>query len=148
MSSVLTVDASAPLSPAWPPFDLEALFQMSPRLDELSVRFAAFARHTKRPVLDIGAGDGVAVEAAIIRGAHVRAIDPDAAALQRLRSRVPLPQQARLKTQIGRLPDLDFKFARFSAVHAARVLHFLAVEEMRTSLRKFYRWLYPGGNCS
>src|SRR6185436_19400623 len=40
---------------------------------------------------------------------------------------------------------MDFKFARFSAVHASRVLHLLAPDDLQHTLRKFFRWLYPNG---
>jgi hypothetical protein len=46
---------------------------------------------------------------------------------------------------VGDLPELDFKSVPFSAVHAARVLHFLDGAAIRRTLRKFYRWLYPDG---
>ncbi len=118
---------------------------MSPGLDDLSIRFAAFTRTAKCDALDIGCGDGIATAAALARGGHVMAVDPDQGALHQLLARVPPEQYRRLKVRIGRLPSLDFKFARFSAIHAARVLHLLEPEELQQSLRKFFRWLYPTG---
>jgi SAM-dependent methyltransferase len=119
--------------------------QMSPSLDDLSIRFAAFTRTAKCDALDIGCGDGIATAAALTRGGHVMAVDPDQGALHQLLARVPPEQYRRLKVRIGRLPGLDFKFARFSAIHAARVLHLLEPEARQQSLRKFFRWLYPSG---
>jgi hypothetical protein len=40
---------------------------------------------------------------------------------------------------------MDFKIARFSGAHVARVLHLLDRCQIRLSLRKFFRWLYPDG---
>jgi SAM-dependent methyltransferase len=119
--------------------------QMSPALDDLSIRFAAFTRNAKGTALDIGCGDGVASAAALVRGGRVLSIDPDEGALQRLLARVPPERYPRLKVQHGSLPQVDFKFAHFSAVHAARVLHLLEPAAFQQSLRKFFRWLYPSG---
>jgi SAM-dependent methyltransferase len=118
---------------------------MSPSLDDLSIRFAAFTRTARSDALDIGCGDGIATAAALVRGGHVLAMDPDRDALNKLLARVPPEHYRRLKVRVGRLPDLDFKFARFSAIHAARVLHVLEPDELQQSLRKFFRWLYPAG---
>jgi hypothetical protein len=72
-------------------------------------------------------------------------VDPDQDALHQLLARVPPERYRRLKVQTGSLPELDFKFARFSAVHAARMFHLLDPSAFRQSLRKFFRWLYPSG---
>jgi SAM-dependent methyltransferase len=119
--------------------------QMSPSLDDLSIRFAAFTRNAKGCALDLGCGDGIASAAALVRGGRVLAVDPDQDALHQLLARVPPERYRRLKVQVGRLPELDFKFSRFSAVHAARLLHLLDPFAFRLSLRKFFRWLYPSG---
>jgi hypothetical protein len=47
--------------------------------------------------------------------------------------------------RIGSLPALDFRYPRFSAVHAARVLHLLDPLAVQRSLQKFFHWLYPTG---
>jgi SAM-dependent methyltransferase len=119
--------------------------QMSPALDDLSIRFAAFTRNQKTFALDIGCGDGVATAAALVRGGRVLAIDPDQDALNRLLARVPSERYRRLRVMRAALPQLDFKFERFCAVHAARMLHLLHPSDFRQSLRKFFRWLYPSG---
>ena len=119
--------------------------QMSPALDDLSIRFAAFTRNAKGVALDVGCGDGIATAAALVRGGRVLAVDPDQDALNRLLARVPSERYARLKVQTGSLPNLDFKGTRFCAVHAARVLHLLSPAAFQQSLRKFFRWLYPSG---
>jgi SAM-dependent methyltransferase len=119
--------------------------QMSPMLDPLSLKFALCTRASSQEGLDIGCGDGLAAAAALARGGHVMAVDPDQAALHSLLARIPSEQYRRLKVRQGSLPALDFKFAHFSAVHAARVLHVLEPESLQESLRKFFRWLYPNG---
>jgi SAM-dependent methyltransferase len=118
---------------------------MSPALDELSLKFAVYTRTAKCDALDIGCGDGLATAAALTRGGHMMAVDSDQGALHQLLARVPPEQYRRLKVRIGSLPDLDFKFARFSAVHAARLFHLLEPAAFQLSLRKFFRWLYPAG---
>ncbi len=119
--------------------------RMSPALDDLAMRFAIFARTTRGDVLDIGCGDGIASAAALIRGARVYAVDPDQAALQHLLARVPPVHARRLRIRIGALPGINFKFPRFSAVHASRVLHLLDPLALQRSLQKFFHWLYPEG---
>lgn len=119
--------------------------QMSPSLDDLSIRFAAYTRNAKGFALDLGCGDGIATAAALVRGGRVVAVDPDEDALHHLLARVPSERYRRLKVQVGSLPEIDFKFSRFSAVHAARMLHLLEPSAFQRSLRKFFRWLYPSG---
>jgi len=118
---------------------------MSPALDELSLKFAVMTRSAKRAVLDVGCGDGLATAAALARGGHVLAVDPDQVALRKLLVRVPSQHYRRLNVRVGALPELDFKVAQFPAVHAARVLHLLDPEDLHAMLRKFFRWLYPDG---
>jgi SAM-dependent methyltransferase len=117
----------------------------APVLDPLSLQFVIWAQATDGLALDIGCGDGTATRALLARGGHIVAVDPDAGALHRLVERVPTEQCRRLKVRLGQLPDIDFKVANFAAIHAARVLHLLDPVSLASSLRKFYRWLYPEG---
>ena len=119
--------------------------RMSPALDPLSIRFASGARASKSTVLDIGCGMGIATVAALARGAHVMAVDPDEEMLRELIARTPPVQFPRLKVRVARLPELNFKFAHFSAVHVSRVLQFLDGPALRRSFGNFFRWLYPEG---
>lgn len=122
-----------------------AIERMSPALDHLSLKFAIHMRSSRLDGLDVGCGEGIATIAALARGGHVMAVDRDPAVLHRLLARVPSEQYRRLKVREASLPQLDFKFAHFSAVHASRVLHFLPPDALRSTLRKFFRWLYPEG---
>jgi len=119
--------------------------RMSPALDDLTMRFALFARTTGSDLLDIGCGDGIASAAALMRGARVHAVDPDERALQHVLTRIPPVAAHRLRVRVGSLPGLDLKYPRFSAVHAARVLHLLDPLAVQRSLQKFCHWLYPTG---
>ena len=119
--------------------------RMSPALDDLSMRFALFARTSNGDVLDMGCGDGIATAAALSRGARVYAVDPDQAVLHHLLARVPPVHAPRLRVRMGSLPGVNFKFPRFTAVHASRVLHFLDPLALQRSLQKFFHWLYPNG---
>lgn len=119
--------------------------RMSPALDDLSMRFAIFARDAPSDVLDIGAGDGIATAAALTRGARVCAVDPDQAALQLLMTRVPPVHAPSLRLRVASLPTMNFKFPHFSAIHVARVFHLLDPPALQASLQKFFNWLYPDG---
>ncbi|MDB6044152.1 MAG: polyketide synthase -related protein [Gammaproteobacteria bacterium] len=125
--------------------DYSAAEQMSPALDRLSLQFAIWARDRNSAALDIGCGDGVATVAVLARGGHVVAVDPDATAISRLIARIPSEHLRRVKVRVGKLPDLEFKAAHFSALHVARVLHLLDPPALEHALRKFFRWLYPEG---
>lgn len=128
------------LSPSGAPTD-----RMSPALDDLSMRFALFARNAPGDVLDMGCGDGIATAAALARGARVYAVDSDQAVLHQLLARVPPIHAPRLRVRLGTLPGANFKYPRFSAVHVSRVMHLLDPLAVQRSLQKFLHWLYPGG---
>src|SRR5690348_9867778 len=83
--------------------------RMSPALDEISLQFVIHSRTTQGTVADIGCGDGVAIAAALLRGAHVHAVDPDQTALDRLLDRVPKEQHCRLQITRAALPRVDFQ---------------------------------------
>jgi SAM-dependent methyltransferase len=122
-----------------------ALYGMSPRLDELSLKFVIWSRDAPGLTLDVGCGDGCVAVAAVARGAHVMAVDSDWRRLEQLLARVPAAQRVRVVPRLAELPGVDFKIARFAGVHVARVLHLLDLCQIRQSLRKFFRWLYPDG---
>ena len=117
----------------------------TPALDDLSLRFVIASRTARQPVLDFGCSDGLATSAALARGAHVCAVDSDEAAIQRLLARVPSQQHRRLRARVQCLLHADFAGHSFGAIHAARVLQGFDVNAVENTLRKFFRWLHPGG---
>jgi SAM-dependent methyltransferase len=118
---------------------------MTVGLDPYSEDFAQFAGKAPAQVLDIGCAYGVATLQALKHGARVLACDIEPAHLDILRQRVPDELRARLETLPATMPDCDFPAGRFSAVLAARVLHFLDGAAIRQTIGKMYTWLRPGG---
>jgi SAM-dependent methyltransferase len=118
---------------------------MSPRLDRLSLRFAMYAGLERCRALDVGCGTGVATLAALIRGAHVVAVDPMKAAVEKLLSGVPNCHYANLSVRVAAMPGLHLADASLGAIHASRLFHLLSPAALRTSLLQFFRWLQPGG---
>ncbi|MEZ5459456.1 MAG: methyltransferase domain-containing protein [Steroidobacteraceae bacterium] len=114
-------------------------------LDEYALAFIDAAAHSPGEVLDIGCAYGVATLAALERGARVCASDMERAHLALLEQRVPTGQRARLRTQVGVLPDIDFPPGSFDAILASRVLHFLDGETLPRAVAAIARWLRPGG---
>ncbi|MDR9863551.1 MULTISPECIES: beta-ketoacyl synthase N-terminal-like domain-containing protein [Pseudomonas] len=118
---------------------------MTTVLPACSQLFVEFAATTGREVMDMGCAYGVATIAALEQGARVLAVDIEEQHLRILADKVPPHLRGRLSTLAGALPDMDFAPGRFQAIHAARVLHFLAPQAFRESIRKMARWLAPGG---
>lgn len=116
-------------------------------LTEYSREFVAFAPLARGPVLDIGAGFGVASLSAATAGASVIANDVDE---RHLRIIVEQATSAgvgeRLVTQPGRFPtDLHIPSQSLGAIHASQVLHFLSGSDLMTGAALMFRWLQPGG---
>jgi SAM-dependent methyltransferase len=118
---------------------------MTESMDRLSREFAAYAGSIADECLDMGCAYGIATLAALDHGARILAADLDARHLSILAGRTPPDQRARLRTQVARLPEVDFAPASFGAILAARVLHFLAPAELTLTLYKMQQWLVPGG---
>lgn len=119
---------------------------MLEKLISYSRDFAAFAGQAGGEVLDIGCAYGIASIAALEQGAEkVMAVDMETRHLRILENRIRDEVRPRLATQVGLLPDIDFEPGRFSAIHAARVFHFLTPEATVQTLKKMYSWLRPGG---
>ncbi len=76
---------------------------MSPTLDDLTIKFATYARNSKLDVLDIGCGDGIATAAVLQRGGHVLAVDAESGASSGARASSS-EQYRRLKVRIGSVP--------------------------------------------
>jgi SAM-dependent methyltransferase len=114
-------------------------------LDELSLKFVIASHKARRPLLDFGCGEGLATKAALMRGAHVCAVDPDEGAIGRLLAGIPSYQHPRLRTRVAELLDADFIDPGFDAIHLARVLEQFDGADVARILRNCFRWLYPNG---
>lgn len=116
-------------------------------LDEFSEAFvAAASRAAPRPVVDIGAGFGVATLAALNAGATVISNDVEPEHLTALQSRTPADQQSRLTLMPGRFPDdIQLDDGSAAAVLLSRVLHFFDGPQLLRSIETLHRWLQPGG---
>jgi len=102
------------------------------------------------PALDLGAGHGLASEAAWRAGACVIANDLDTTELERLASRLRQAngdvEAQRLRILSGRFPrELQFEPESLGAVHASNVFHFLTGNQLALGMSKIARWLRPGG---
>ena len=118
---------------------------MSETLDRFSMAFIEYAAICGHEALDIGCAYGVATREVLVRGGRVLACDMEPGHLQILQREMPGEYQARLRTQAGLLPAVDFPAQAFGAILCSRVVHFLRGEELRLSLRKMHTWLRPGG---
>ncbi|MCL9781790.1 methyltransferase domain-containing protein [Vibrio sp. S4M6] len=118
---------------------------MTTRLPACSGMFVDYAASTGDEVLDMGCAYGVASIAALERGARVLAVDIEQQHLSILSNLVEPKLQDRLELLCGKLPGLNLPQNRFSAIHAARVLHFLSPDDFSASIRKMATWLKPGG---
>lgn len=114
-------------------------------LDEYTRYFIDTAAGSRGEALDIGCAYGIATIAALEKGARVCACDMEPKHLAIVRERTPEALRGNLRTVIGLLPEVDFPDGSFSAILAARVLHFLNGEDFRQALTKMHRWLVPGG---
>lgn len=119
-----------------------AMTTVLPACSQLFVEAAATA---EGPVMDMGCAYGVATVAALEQGAQVLAVDIEEQHLRILSAGVAPQLRARLSTQAGALPGIDFAPGSFQAIHAARILHFLPPQAFRESIRKMAQWLAPGG---
>lgn len=118
---------------------------MSAHLDACSQAFVDYAATAGGEALDIGCAYGIATLAALAKGARVLACDMEPGHLEVLTAHTRAADRARLRTQTGCLPDVDFPDAGFSAILCSRALHFLKGADIEASVAKFRRWLVPGG---
>ncbi len=82
-------------------------------------RFASDPFQSERKAIDLGCGDGTETALLLERSWNVLAIDGQPAAISRLLAKIPLEQQARLKTQVAKfehvvLSPTDLMLACFS----------------------------------
>jgi SAM-dependent methyltransferase len=118
---------------------------MSAHLDACSRAFVDHAATAGGEALDIGCAYGIATLAALAKGARVLACDMEPGHLDVLTQQTPPADRARLRTQVGLLPEVDFPDAGFTSILCSRALHFLFGADIEVSVAKFRRWLAPGG---
>jgi cyclopropane fatty-acyl-phospholipid synthase-like methyltransferase len=109
-----------------------------PRLRRLDEVLAALEPGSR--VLDIGCGNGLPALATIARRHAATGIDLSAVQIEAARRNVPA---ARLLQ--GDIAACDFPAGSFDAIVAFYVLEHLPRDEHAPLLRRFARWLRPGG---
>jgi SAM-dependent methyltransferase len=114
-------------------------------LDEFADEFIQYAGSSDAPVAEVGCAFGVASLPALAAGATVVACDLAQEHLDILAESAPADQRDRLSCVQGELPYLDLPENHFAALLCSRVLHFLDGSAIDASVRKFYKWLRPGG---
>lgn len=113
---------------------------------EINLAFADFAATSTKPVLDIGAGFGVASKEALLRGAKVIVNDLSADHLIEFWASLDRGQSSRTTAIYGKFPDdLSFPSGTLGAIHICNVIHFLNPAEFERGLNKMHEWLQPGG---
>lgn len=117
--------------------DEDSIFSSSSeRYDFLAARIDNGAR-----VLNIGVGRGGLEERLQARGIAVFSLDPTAAAVERLRKRLDLGEQA----QVGYSQDIPFEDNHFDVVVMSEVLEHLDDKTQRQTLVELTRVLAPKG---
>jgi len=116
---------------------VESFDAARPRLEFLVRQVARRAAGTVR-VLNIGTGSGHFERQALARGWEAHALDPDAAALERLSA-------AGVRTHVGRVERLPLGDAEFDFVVASEVLEHLSEQIRAAALGEIARVLKPGG---
>jgi len=118
--------------------DVQSFANARPRLEYL-VRVIGSKAGTPRPsVLNIGVGSGHFERTAMSRGWDVHALDPDAAAIERLS---PLS----ILGHVGYIEKMPLDEATFDFVVASEVLEHLADEQCAAGVQEIARVLKPGG---
>jgi SAM-dependent methyltransferase len=118
---------------------------MTEQMDRYSTDFASYAGTVNGEVLDIGCAYGIATLAALENGARVLASDMETRHLEILAARIPAEHQDRYRSLVATMPAVDFADESFTAILAARVLHFLSGGDIELTVGKMYDWLEPGG---
>lgn len=113
--------------------------------DSFTNDFISYAAGRVRPVLELGCAYGVASIPALEAGARVTASDMEPQHLEILKSKVPAHLLGNLELVVATLPQAEFPAGSFDAILCSRVLHFLAGDDIDTSVRKMAQWLAPGG---
>jgi ubiquinone/menaquinone biosynthesis C-methylase UbiE len=74
------------------------------------------AQWNGRRVLEIGCGDGRLTLRLARLGAHIRALDPDAAKVRSARSSLPRRYRGRIEYRVGRAERLPYRAREFECV--------------------------------
>ncbi|MBA2657166.1 MAG: class I SAM-dependent methyltransferase [Tatlockia sp.] len=119
---------------------------MTSELSPLAVEFIEQAKHTIKPILDIGAAYGVTTHPALYSGAKVIACDISKTHLEILKNTAPKDTEKRLTLTQASFPfETNFNSSSIGCILISLVLHFLDGETTEIGLKKCYDWLEPGG---
>lgn len=115
---------------------------------EITEAFIEAAAGCSYPVLDIGAGLGLASLKALERRASVTVNDLCPEHLAHFARTAAAAGLRGFKIAMGRIPGgAAFPDGSFDAIHASSVFHFLTPPELADTVRAMGRWLRPGGRA-
>lgn len=115
-------------------------------LTETGQQFIEFCRTSKAPVLDVGAGNGVATLPALAQGSRVIAMDIESAYLAQLEKCAPPEHKARLRTIVGAFPAaLSQVDEPIGAALLSFVIGFLSRREITAGLSRLFTRMARGG---
>ena len=109
-----------------------------PRLEFLVRQIARRAGKSGPAVLNVGVGSGHLEVTALARGWDVQALDPDAAAIERLSAQG-------VRGHVGYIEQLPQADGTLDFVVASEVLEHLSDEQRTAGIREIHRVLRPGG---
>jgi SAM-dependent methyltransferase len=92
-------------------------------------------------VLNIGVGAGILERLALDKGLDIYTMDPDTAAIEKMKQRLRMGDKAR----VGYGEKMPFPNAMFDVVVASEVLEHLSDDSIAATLQEIHRILKPGG---
>lgn len=118
---------------------------MCDEIDPYTQKFIDYAASIKKPVLDVGAGDGIASVAVLQRGGSVVANDLAVEHLNQIVKNTPEAFRQNLQIIPGAFPEVvDFEADYFGAVIVSRVFHFFDGVQIETALDKLFKMMCSG----